>query len=227
MAVNEVSFQLGSGEIRGMIGPNGSGKTTLLNLLSGLYDPTAGEIYFAGERVDQLRPNLRTARGMVRTFQIPRLFRHMTVLENMLVPALSDSQHHRKEALEAKIERAQSLLRFVKLDHLQHSRAHELSGGQAMLLQIARGLMIHPLKLYLMDEPFAGVNPVIKDVIMETILTMNQEQGVTFLIVSHEMPTIRRLCTKVSVMHEGSLIAEGAIEEVANNPLVIEAYLGG
>jgi ABC-type branched-subunit amino acid transport system ATPase component len=209
-----------------MIGPNGSGKTTLINLLSGLYAPTAGEIYFAGQRIDHLRPNLRTARGIIRTFQIPKLFRHMTVLENMLIPALADSHRHRQEPREAIIERAQSLLQFVKLDHLYNIPAHELSGGQGMLLQIARGFMIQPLQLYLMDEPFAGVNPVIKDVIMEAILTMNRKQGVTFLLVSHEMPTIRRLCEKVSVMHEGALIAEGLIEEIASNPLVIEAYLG-
>ena len=95
-----------------------------------------------------------------------------------------------------------------------------------MLLQIARGLMVHPIHLFLMDEPFAGVHPTIKDTIMETIHRMNREEGVTFLIVSHEMGTLRRLCPRVSVMHEGQLIAEGSFEEVANHPLVLEAYLG-
>ncbi|RMF87740.1 MAG: ABC transporter ATP-binding protein [Nitrospinota bacterium] len=225
-AVHRVSLRLEPGEIRGVIGPNGSGKTTLVNLLSGLYDPTEGMIFFGGERIDRLRPNLRTARGMIRTFQIPKLFRHMTVLENMMVPALADSQQAHKTSIEEVEEKAWNLLRFVKLDHLARAQAADLSGGQAMLLQIARGFMIEPLKLYLMDEPFAGVNPVIKEVIMESILTMNREQGVTFLVVSHEMPTIRRLCQKISVMHEGAIIAEGGIEEVANDPLVIEAYLG-
>jgi branched-chain amino acid transport system ATP-binding protein len=105
--------------------------------------------------------------------------------------------------------------------------AKNLSGGQNMLLQIARGFMVDPLRLYLMDEPFAGVNPKIKSVIMESIIQMNREKGVTFIIVSHEMPSIRRLCKKVSMIHEGTCIAEGSLEEVANVPAVIEAYIGG
>ena len=122
--------------------------------------------------------------------------------------------------------RARRLLDFVTLDGHRHVSARELSGGQSMLLQIARGLMVHPIHLYLMDEPFAGVHPTIKDTIMETILRMNREEGVTFLIVSHEMATLRRLCRRVSVMHEGKLIAEGSFEEVANHSAVLEAYLG-
>jgi branched-chain amino acid transport system ATP-binding protein len=226
-AVDQVSFTVEKGEIRGIIGPNGSGKTTMVNLISGLYKASAGEIRFRGERIDALPPNLRAARGIVRTFQIPKLFRDMTVLENMLVPALAQSQRADGEDFRMVVERAQDLLKFVNLLQAGHELAKTLSGGQSMLLQIARGFMVHPLLLYLMDEPFAGVNPQIKRVIMESIQRINQEQGVTFVIVSHEMPTIRRLCGKVSVMHEGQLIAEGSIEEVANNPTVIEAYLGG
>jgi branched-chain amino acid transport system ATP-binding protein len=124
------------------------------------------------------------------------------------------------------LERARRLLEFVTLDSLRHALARELSGGQAMLLQIARGLMVQPIHLFLMDEPFAGVHPSIKDTIMQTILRMNGEEAVTFLIVSHEMGTLRRLCPIVSVMHEGKLIAEGSLEEVANHALVLEAYLG-
>jgi len=226
-AVNRVSFDVKRGEIRGIIGPNGSGKTTMVNLISGLYRATAGEIRFMGEPIDGLPPNLRTRRGMVRTFQIPKLFRDMTVLENMLVPALAQTRRGDGEDLDTVVERAEALLTFVNLSAAQQELARTLSGGQSMLLQIARGFMVRPLFLYLMDEPFAGVNPQIKSVIMESIQRINQEQGVTFLIVSHEMPTIRRLCSKVSVMHEGRLIAEGSVEEVANNPTVIEAYLGG
>jgi branched-chain amino acid transport system ATP-binding protein len=226
-AVNRVSFDVKRGEIRGIIGPNGSGKTTMVNLISGLYRATAGEIRFMGEPIDGLPPNLRTRRGMVRTFQIPKLFRDMTVLENMLVPALAQTRRGDGEDLETVVERAEELLTFVNLSAAQQELARTLSGGQSMLLQIARGFMVRPLFLYLMDEPFAGVNPQIKSVIMEAIQRINQEQGVTFLIVSHEMPTIRRLCSKVSVMHEGRLIAEGSVEEVANNPTVIAAYLGG
>jgi branched-chain amino acid transport system ATP-binding protein len=226
-AVNQVSFAVKRGEIRGIIGPNGSGKTTLVNLISGLYKATAGEIRFEGERIDALPPNLRTAYGIVRTFQIPKLFRDMTVLENMLVPALARRQHGAAADLATIMERARDLLKFVNLLHMQGEPAKSLSGGQSMLLQIARGFMVRPLFLYLMDEPFAGVNPQIKSVIMESIHRINLEQQVTFVIVSHEMPTVRRLCGKVSVMHEGRLIAEGSVAEVANNATVIEAYLGG
>jgi branched-chain amino acid transport system ATP-binding protein len=227
IAVNQLSFALEKGEIRGVIGPNGSGKTTMVNLISGLYQANAGEIHFAGERIDRLPPDLRAARGIARTFQIPKLFRDMTVLENMLVPALAQGQRGGGEDFKTVVARARELLQVVNLLQAEHEPAKTLSGGQSMLLQIARGLMIRPLLLYLMDEPFAGVNPQIKRVIMESIQRINHEQGVTFLIVSHEMPTVRRLCGKVSVLHEGRLIAEGSMEEVAHNPTVIEAYLGG
>jgi len=205
VAVDGLPLTLRAGEVRGLIGPNGSGKTTTVNLLSGLYRADAGEIRLRGERIDRLPPHLITARGVARTFQIPKLFGNMTVLENAMVPAL---------------------LALLTLDEKRHDVAKELSGGQSMLLQIARGLMVSPIHLFLMDEPFAGVHPTIKDTIMETILQTNREEGVTFLIVSHEMATLRRLCPSVSVMHEGQLIAEGSFEEIANHAVVVEAYLG-
>jgi branched-chain amino acid transport system ATP-binding protein len=226
-AVDRLSISLEEGEIRGIIGPNGSGKTTLMNLISGIYKVTSGTIYLDGKRIDHLKPNVRCARGIIRTFQIPKVFRNMTVLENMLVPALSDSQGDRYKHHQEIVREAKELLKFVQLEHMQDQLAKTLSGGQNMLLQIARGFMVDPLRLYLMDEPFAGVNPQIKSVIMESIQQMNREKGVTFIIVSHEMPSVRRLCNKVSVIHEGSCIAEGSLEEVANIPAVIEAYIGG
>jgi branched-chain amino acid transport system ATP-binding protein len=124
------------------------------------------------------------------------------------------------------LDRARRLLQFVALDALRHALAKELSGGQSMLVQIARGFMLQPIRLFLMDEPFAGVHPAIKGTIMEAIRLMNRQERVAFLIVSHEMATLRRLCSRVSVMHEGRLIAEGSFEEIANHPLVLEAYLG-
>ena len=226
-AVNSLSISIEEGEIRGIIGPNGSGKTTLMNLISGIYKATSGKIYLNGSRIDHLKPNVRTAKGIIRTFQIPKVFRNMTVLENMLVPALSDSQGDRYKRHQEIVSEAKELLAFVQLDHMRGQLAKNLSGGQNMLLQIARGFMVDPLRLYLMDEPFAGVNPKIKSVIMESIIQMNREKGVTFIIVSHEMPSIRRLCGRVSMIHEGSCIAEGSLEEVANIPAVIEAYIGG
>jgi branched-chain amino acid transport system ATP-binding protein len=123
-------------------------------------------------------------------------------------------------------ESARRLLDFVAMGRHRHALAKQLSGGQAMLVQIARALMIHPLRVVLMDEPFAGVHPTIREVIMEAILRMNREHDVTFLIVSHEMAEVRRLCGRVSVMHDGRLVAEGPLAELANDPVVLEAYLG-
>jgi branched-chain amino acid transport system ATP-binding protein len=225
-AVAGLALTLRGGEIRGLIGPNGSGKTTAINLLSGLYRADAGEIHLRGSRVDHLRPHQITARGVARTFQIPKLWGNMTVLENALVPALARRDRGAGRPLAEILDRARELLDLVALDRLRHAPAKELSGGQSMLLQIARGLMVHPIHLFLMDEPFAGVHPTIKDTIMAAILRMNREEGVAFLIVSHEMGTLRRLCPRVSVMHEGQLLAEGSFEEVANHALVLEAYLG-
>jgi branched-chain amino acid transport system ATP-binding protein len=226
VAVDGLPLTVRAGEVRGLIGPNGSGKTTTINLLSGLYRTDGGEIYLRGERIDHLRPHQIAARGVSRTFQIPKLWGNMTVLENVLVPAFAEHGRGAGRPMAEILDRARQLLSFVTLDRLRHGLAKELSGGQSMLLQIARGLMVHPIHLLLMDEPFAGVHPTIKDTIMETILRMNDEAGVTFLIVSHEMGTLRRLCPRVSVMHEGRLIAEGSFEEVANHALVLEAYLG-
>ncbi|MBI3827313.1 MAG: ABC transporter ATP-binding protein [Candidatus Rokubacteria bacterium] len=226
VAVDGLSLTVGQGEIRGLIGPNGSGKTTTVNLLSGLYRADAGEIVVRGERTERLRPHEIAARGVGRTFQVPKLFGNMTVLENVLVPALAAIDRGTERPLPEVLERAGHLLEFVTLQPLRDALAKELSGGQAMLAQIARAFMVRPLHLLLMDEPFAGVHPTIRAVIIESVLRMNREEGVTALVVSHEMPELRRLCSRVSVMHEGTLIAEGTLDEVANDARVLEAYLG-
>jgi branched-chain amino acid transport system ATP-binding protein len=150
----------------------------------------------------------------------------MTTLENVLLPALAARDRGDHRPMSEVRDRARRLLDLVTLDGRRDAPAKELSGGQSMLLQIARGLMVRPIHLFLMDEPFAGVHPTIKDTIMETILRMNREEGVAFLIVSHEMTTLRRLAPRVSVMHEGKLIAEGSFEEIAGHGAVLEAYLG-
>jgi branched-chain amino acid transport system ATP-binding protein len=227
VAVNELSMAVPRGQIRGLIGPNGSGKTTTVNVLSGLYRPDEGEIHICGRRTDRLRPHEITACGVARTFQISKLFGHMTVLENVLLPALAALDRGSNRPMAQIRAHGRELLDFVTLDGMRHTQARELSGGQSMLVQIARALMVQPLHVILMDEPFAGVHPTIRDIIMEAIIRMNRDEAVTFLIVSHEMAELRRLCQRVTVMDDGRRIAEGTLEEVANDPVVLEAYLGG
>jgi len=226
VAVDGLSLAVGEGEVRGLIGPNGSGKTTTVNLLSGLYRADAGEIALRGERTERLRPHEIAARGVGRTFQVPKLFGNMTVLENVLVPALAALDRGTDRPMPEILGRAHQLLEFVTLDPLRDALAKELSGGQAMLAQIARAFMVRPLHLLLLDEPFAGVHPTIRRIIIEAVLRMNRDEGVTVLVVSHEMAELRRLCHRVSVMHEGTLIAEGSLDDVANDGRVLEAYLG-
>jgi branched-chain amino acid transport system ATP-binding protein len=221
-AVNHASLALKQGEIRGLIGPNASGKTTLINLVTGIYRVSGGSIYFSGNRIDGLQPDVIAALGIMRTFQISRVFRDMTVLENMVIPALVQGT----TMVEAR-SRAEELLEFALLSQLKKEPAKNLSGGQNMLLQIVRGFMNQKLRLYIMDEPFAGVHQSIKGIILNAIRKMNREEGITFLVVSHEMTTVSNLCDQISVLHKGEVIAEGTMEEVANDAQVIDAYLGG
>jgi branched-chain amino acid transport system ATP-binding protein len=223
-AVRDVTTALAEGEVRGLIGPNGSGKTTVLNLIGGQLAPDAGEIRLGRRSIQGRPPDTVAALGVARTFQLPRVFGHMTVLENLLLPFCAD---HRRAPWHEGMDAARRILEFVGLDALAGAEARVLSGGQAMLLQLARCLVQRPLRLCLLDEPFAGVHPTIKDRMVETILEINRRDAVTFLIVSHEMATLRRLCRRISVMHNGEWIAEGTLDDVARDARVIEAYLGG
>jgi branched-chain amino acid transport system ATP-binding protein len=226
VAVNEVDFSLEQGEIRGLIGPNGSGKTTFINLVTGVYEPTSGDVIFFGEKITGWKPNAIANIGLLRTFQVPRLFGSMTVLENMLIPRFSDfSLGYRKEYAAA-IEKADGLLEMAGILHMRDELAKTLSGGQQALLQITRSFMAEELSVIMLDEPFAGVNIVVKETIMDMI-TQKASQGLTFLVVSHEMTSIRRLCPRVTVLAEGAVIAEGSMDAVAADEHVISAYLGG
>jgi branched-chain amino acid transport system ATP-binding protein len=224
VAVRDLSAVLGEGEIRGLIGPNGSGKTTLLNLIGGQLAPDAGEIRLGGRRIQGLPPDAIAALGVARTFQLPRVFRHMSVLDNLLVPFCAD---HRRVPWSDGVRAARDALELVGLESLARAEARTLSGGQAMLLQLARCLAQRPIRLCLLDEPFAGVHPAIKDRMVASILEINRHQGVTFLVVSHEMSTLRRLAGRLLVMHNGEGIAEGPLDEIARDGRVIAAYLGG
>lgn len=226
VAVNGVDFTLKKGEVRGLIGPNGSGKTTFINLITGVYEPTSGDILYKGERITGLAPNRIAGRGLMRTFQVPRLFGSMTLLENMLIPRFADfSLEYRKHYKEA-VGKAEELLEMAGLIHLRDSQAKILSGGQKALAQMVRGFMVDTIQVFLLDEPFAGVNMVVKDTIMKMI-AQKASEGITFLLVSHEMTSVRQMCPLVTVLAEGSIIAEGSMEEIVANEHVIKAYLGG
>src|SRR5581483_3601737 len=184
LAVNDVTITLDGSRVYGLIGPNGSGKTTLVNLISGMVDLDGGAIILDGQHLERRLAHEMAALGIVRTFQMPRAFASMTLLENLLVPIAGD---HRREPLAALRGRAREALEHTGLGHMAHAPAASLSGGQTMLLQLARALMFEPVRLLLLDEPFAGVAPAIKERMMETIRHLNRARGALVLLISHEM----------------------------------------
>lgn len=235
-AVNRCNLSVRRGTITGLIGPNGAGKTTLFNLITGFLKPTGGRILFRGERIDGLPPHRIFHRGIVRTFQIPRELKTMTVLENlMLVPPDQAGEQiwnpwlfaFRVSRQERRIyEKALEILEFVDLIHLRDEYAGNLSGGQKKLLELARTLMCDP-EMILLDEPGAGVNRVLMRRLVENIETLRREAGITFFVIEHDMDLVTRLCNPVIVMSQGERLAEGSPEEIKQDERVLEAYLGG
>ena len=223
VANNAVGMTMAAGEVRGLIGPNGAGKTTFVNLLTGLETPDAGRIRLGGVDLTGLPPNRIAAQGLVRTFQVARVFANLSVRENLLLPFMAAGS---PGGVRAGLERAADLLAVATLEPLADAPAGVLSGGQRMLLQACAGFMIPAVRLYVLDEPFAGINPVVKDTLIGLIERENSANGRAFLIVSHEMAIVRRLCPRVTVMIQGRVAAEGALDEVARLPEVIAAYLG-
>jgi branched-chain amino acid transport system ATP-binding protein len=234
-AVDEVSFVVAPGTITGLIGPNGAGKTTLFSLIAGALAPTAGRIAIEGRRIDRLPAHRVFRNGIVRTFQIPRPFASMTVLENLMLVPLAQSGEtfwntwfaRRRIAAEERRnrERARDILDFLNLRAHADEEARTLSGGQLKLLELARALMSDP-RLILLDEPGAGVNPTLLNHIVDRIAAL-RARGTTFLVIEHNMDVIERLCRPVIVMAQGRVLTQGSAEEVRRDPRVLEAYLGG
>lgn len=233
-AVNGTTLAVREQSIIGLIGPNGAGKTTLFNLIAGVYQPEAGRIIFDSQEIQGLLPHEIVSLGAVKTFQIPREFRNITVLENLMLAAKGNTGERLSQVfLSARKvlkreketrERARGLLAFFELDRLEMELARNLSGGQKKLLELARALMTDP-RLIMLDEPVAGVNRTLAAKILDRVEELRQG-GLTFFIIEHDMDVVMNRVDSVIVMHEGRVLAEGTPSEIKANEEVIETYLG-
>ena len=232
--LQDLNIEVPQGTIFGLIGPNGAGKTTVFNLITGLLQPTGGSITFDGESLVGQKPHKITQRGIARTFQNIRVFKEMTLIENVVVgmhrhlsygPAgLLFSLPRYREMEKRSRERAHELLSWVKLDHKAHDIADNLSYGDQRKLELARALATEP-KLLLLDEPVAGMNTGEKVDLMSEIENI-KARGYTIFMIEHDMRFVMGLCERIAVLNFGRIIAEGNPEEIKHNPQVIEAYLG-
>ena len=235
IAVNELDMNVRQGEIYGLIGPNGAGKTTIFNLLTGVYAPTSGELYFQGQRIDGLKPYEISRRGISRTFQNIRLFPSMSVLENVMTAC---HRHARQNVLDAvlrtpRFERderehrkfAMELLEIFDLAKVCDEGGTSLPYGSQRRLEIVRALATRP-QLLLLDEPAAGMNPSEQEDLMRLIQQIRDRFGLTILLVEHNMKVVMGVCERIQVVDYGKSIALGVPEVIKNDPKVIEAYLG-
>ncbi len=234
-AVDGCSFEIQQGQITGLIGPNGAGKTTLFNIIAGFIKPSRGSIQLDGTDVTGLPPHRLFHQGLVRTFQIPKEFGRMTVLENlMLVPPAQMGENvlvawlrwRQVRQQDAQIrERAEAVLEQLNLSHVRDELAASLSGGQKKLLELGRTMMTEA-KVILLDEPGAGVNRTLLSQLSDFIRYLNQERGCTFCIIEHDIDLVTQLCDHVVVMAQGKVLTQGTMDLIRLNPTVQEAYLG-
>ena len=235
-AVSDFNFYINKGELVGLIGPNGAGKTTAFNMITGVYEPTDGQIEFDGKSIVGLKPYQITQRGIARTFQNIRLFSELSVLDNVKIAYHSHVKYTVAEAVirlgryfreEKEIEeKSMALLKIFKLDDKAHEMAKNLPYGAQRRLEIARALAAQP-KLLLLDEPAAGMNPQETKELMEMIRWIRKEFGLTVLLIEHDMSLVMGICERIYVLEYGVIIAKGTPDEIKRDPEVIRAYLGG
>ena len=234
-AVNGASLSIQPNTITGLIGPNGAGKTTLFNVIAGLYRPTSGKVTLDNQDITGLKPHELFHKGVLRTFQLAQEFATLTVRDNlMMVPPNQAGESllrtwfnpslviAHEEEVRAK---AEEVIRFLEIEQVANEFAGNLSGGQKKLLELGRTMMVDA-KIVFLDEVGAGVNRTLLHKIGDAIIKLNQERNYTFCLIEHDMEFVARLCDPVICMAEGSVLAEGNIDDVKNNEQVIEAYLG-
>jgi branched-chain amino acid transport system ATP-binding protein len=234
-AVDHCSFEVPEHTIFGLIGPNGSGKSTIFNMVTGFLEPTAGRIFFKGQDITNKEPYEINQLRMARTFQLVKVFRNMTVMENLLLAPKGQVGERLLWALlkppsmktqeRENIARARSLLDLIGLREAENALAGSLSYAEQKMVEISRAMMTEP-DIILLDEPASGINPTLMNRILNYIRELRDRQGKTFLIVEHDMRVVMNLCQRIAVLNYGRKIAEGTPEEVSCNPLVIDAYLG-
>ncbi|WP_298956743.1 ABC transporter ATP-binding protein [uncultured Methylobacterium sp.] len=234
-ALDGVTLSMGPGDLVGLIGPNGAGKSTLFSVVSGFIAPDAGEVRFGDAALDGLSPSARARTGLLRTFQVPREFAHLSVRDNLRAAApgqvgegliglfFRPGEVARQER--AVTAKADEIIAFLKLDRVADVPAGRLSGGQKKLLELGRALMVEP-RTILLDEPFAGVNPVLIAEIVERIRELNA-RGIGFLVIEHDLQALTRLVPVLHVMDRGRILASGDPGSVLDDPGVRAAYLGG
>lgn len=237
-AAQDVNLKIRPGQLYGLIGPNGAGKTTIFNLLTGVYRPTTGSFLLDGEDLTGLKQEVINQRGVARTFQNIRLFNNMSVIRNVLV-GLHNHEEYRCspftsmfrlprhfETEEQMRNRAKELLRIFDLEEERNNLSCNLPYGKQRKLEIARALATNP-KLLLLDEPAAGMNPHETEDLMRIVRQLRDAFGVTILLIEHDLKFVTGLCDEITVLNFGTVLAQGAVSDVLNNPEVIRAYIGG